>query len=86
MADIITTIMGFDRKMTAGEAPFDTLPSRRVELGAGGSSYAPSTGTKSTAATLSKTLIKMCYRIFEMEKGAKDKGAIGRVALKNVAE
>lgn len=86
MADIITNILGYDKKLTSGEAPFDTLPTKRVELGADASSYAPKTGTRASSTTISKTLIKTLYRIFEIEGGAKDKGAIGKVAFKNVAE
>lgn len=86
MADILTSLLGFDQKLTSAEAPFDSLPTKRVEVGTTGSAYATSSASKTSTATISKTLIKMCYRLFEIEKGAKDKGAVGKVSFKNVAE
>ena len=37
MADILTSLLGFDQKLTSAEAPFDSLPTKRVEVGTSGS-------------------------------------------------
>lgn len=83
--DKISSILGFDRKLTATVAPFDVLPSKKVDMGSNPSMYAPSGSTRSNQAVISPTLLRALLAYFDMEDG-KEVGAVGSVAFTSVAE
>ncbi len=83
--DKISVLLGFDRKLTSSVSPFDSLPSKKVDMRSDASMYAPTGSTRSNQAVISPTLLRALLTYFAMRDG-KEVGAIGGVGFKNIAE